>query len=144
MILSFDTPKKTRSTEEHNKAHTSDSGIPGTYVPNMSNTDAERWKAKHIKGDNERIEIRKSFPMAQIVIVVRKHPPLPYPEYGTDYKKWSPEDDERVEVLRVKWNEAKNNIKVSMNGSLWLSFQDYREMEQAIAEACGILNVPAF
>ena len=58
-LLSFDKPKKIRSTEEHNKMFSSDSGISGTYVPNMSKEDQLKWKAKHIKGDDERVEIRK-------------------------------------------------------------------------------------
>ena len=60
-LLSFDKPKKVRSAEEHNKMFSSDSGIAGTYVPNMSKEDQLKWKAKHIKGDDERIEIRKEF-----------------------------------------------------------------------------------
>ena len=56
MLLSFDKTKKVRSTEEHNKMHMSDSGVDGTYVPNMSKEDNERWKGKLIKGDDERID----------------------------------------------------------------------------------------
>jgi hypothetical protein len=77
--------KKIRSTAEHNSKYGSDSGIPGTYVPNMSEEDKNKWKAKHIKGDDERIEIRKSFNGVQILIVVFKkefNPPKPeFPEY---------------------------------------------------------------
>ena len=47
-LLCFDKPKKVRSTEEHNKTYMSDSGIAGTYVPNMSEEDKNKWKAKHI------------------------------------------------------------------------------------------------
>jgi hypothetical protein len=73
MILSFDKPKKIRSTEDHNRTFSSDSGVEGTYVPNMSPADQERWKGKHIKnGDDPRVEIRKSLTNGtQILLVVR-------------------------------------------------------------------------
>ena len=58
MILSFKKPKKTLSTEEHNENYSSDCGIAGTYVSNMSKEDKQRFKAKHIKGADERVEIR--------------------------------------------------------------------------------------
>lgn len=59
-LLSFDKPAKVRSTEEHNEMYISDSGVAGTYVPNMSDKDMLAWKAKYIGGNNPRIEIRKT------------------------------------------------------------------------------------
>lgn len=74
-VLSWDKPKKLRSTEEHSRLHSSDSGVAGTFVPNMSVEDNRRWKAKHIKGDDERVEIRKEFTgyksWSQVLITVR-------------------------------------------------------------------------
>mgnify|MGYP007051658946 CR=1 FL=1 len=71
MILQWDKPKKARSTEEHNAAHQSDTGVPGTYVPNMSDEDNKAWKAKKI---GDRVEIRKLFTdlenWAQVLIKV--------------------------------------------------------------------------
>ena len=126
-VLTFEKPKKVRTSEEHAVSHMSDCGVPGTYVPNMSQADNERWKAKHIKGDNERIEIRKSLDGVQLVIVVRKNPPPKKPR-GWDHNEWK------------KYHEEQNNIKISMNGSLWLSFKDHDDMNQAITEAIDILN----
>jgi len=140
-LINFSKPKKIRSTEEHNRMHTSDSGVNGTYVPNMSDEDKQQWKGKYITGENERIEIRKTLHGIQLVIMVRKNPPLPYPEYQSDYRTWSPEKDKRVEDLRDKWREAKNNIKISMNGSLWMSFTDWDEIEAVIAEARELLTL---
>lgn len=133
MLIDFRKPKKIRSTEEHNKMHTSDSGVAGTYVPNMSDEDAQRWKGKYITGDNERIEIRKSFYNAgvQVVIVVRRNPPVPYPEY----KGNSADHNKKLD----KWRDAKGEVKISMNGSLWLSFKELTEMEQVIDEARTLL-----
>lgn len=72
-ILKFYVPTKIHSTEEHNKTYSSDSEIAGTYVPNMSEKDMYTWKGKHIKGDNERVEIRKTFDGVQGLIVVYKN-----------------------------------------------------------------------
>jgi putative sporulation protein YyaC len=71
-VLSFEEPKKLRETTEHNNMYVSDSGVAGTYVPNMSEEDRLKWKAKHIKGENERVEIRKGFKGTQVVIIVYK------------------------------------------------------------------------
>ncbi|WP_064199086.1 hypothetical protein [Brevibacillus brevis] len=74
-ILSWDKPKKLRNTEEHNKLHSSDCGVAGTFVPNMSDEDNRKWKAKHVKGEDERVEIRKEFinykSWSQVLITVR-------------------------------------------------------------------------
>lgn len=70
-VLSFDKPKKVRSTEQHNATFQSDSGVAGTYVPNMSRADRERWKAKQIGGKDPRVEIRKTIGGTQLLMVVR-------------------------------------------------------------------------
>jgi hypothetical protein len=80
-ILSFEKPKKARSTTEHNDTYQSDTNIAGTYVPNMSEEDRLKWKAKHIAGSDPRVEIRKTVVgrepnsqwghSAQILIIVR-------------------------------------------------------------------------
>ncbi len=107
IILSFDKPKKVKTTKQHNELYSSDCGCPGTFIPNMSEKDNLKWKAKHIQGDNERIEIRKSIGGTQLLIVV--------------FKK-------------------KNNIKISMNGALYLSFLHYKELQNAIRESFEIFD----
>ena len=72
MILNFNKPKKVRSTKEHNDNHMSDSGVAGTYVPNMSKEDNKRFKAKYISGSDERVEIRVARRGVYIVIKVYK------------------------------------------------------------------------
>lgn len=67
MILSFEKPPKERPQKEHEEMYSSDTGIPGTYAPNMSWEDQKKWKAKKIAN---RIEIRKSVSYAQVLIVV--------------------------------------------------------------------------
>jgi len=88
-ILCFDKPKKVRSTEEHNEMFQSDSGIAGTYVPNMSKDDAVKWKAKHVKGEHERIEIKKTIGGVNLNIFVYKEAYQPkYPDYQYDSQDW--------------------------------------------------------
>ena len=128
-ILTFEKPKKVRKTEEHNIKFMSDSGVNGTYVPNMSEDDMKRWKAKHIEGDNERIELKKTLHGVQLVIVVRKNKPKKYPSGA-----WN-------SPAHKQWYEQRDNIKISMNGSLWMSFDEQIEMQQAIEEAKTILGI---
>lgn len=104
MILSFEKPKKIRTTEQHNSTFSSDSGVAGTYVPNMSDADREKWKAKHIKGDDERVEIRKTIGGTQLLIVVYKN--AKYHKEG-----W------RTQPIH-------NEIQVSANGKIQMSFQE--------------------
>lgn len=137
MILSFDKPKKIRSTEEHNKKYSSDSGIAGTYVPNMSKEDRLKWKAKHIKGDDERIEIRKEFGGANALVVVYKNSfDPPYPDF-TYFDSCRKEYDDQTEA----WHKRHNEIKFSTNGKIDASFKDFTELFQAITEAKMLLNL---
>lgn len=75
-VLSFEKPKKTLSSAEHINTYQSDSGVPGTYVPNMSDEDKKKWKWKVCGGSDPRVEIRKTFEgpgtYAQCLLVVRK------------------------------------------------------------------------
>lgn len=119
MILSFDKPAKIRPTEEHNNLYVADSAPPGTYVPNMSKEDMYRWKAKHIKGQDERIEIRKTIQGVQVLIIVYKH------------------------AVEGNWREGiqgHETIQISSNGKMQLTLQDWSEMQQAIIEARTIVG----
>lgn len=120
MILSFDKPKKVRPTEEHNSMYQADSAPPGVYVPNMSQEDMLKWKAKHIKGQDERIEIRKSVSGAQVLIVVYKN---------------RKESDWRNGVT------GHESVQISANGKMQLTVAEWDEMYTAIAEARIILGV---
>lgn len=122
-LLCFDKPKKVRSTEEHNKIYMSDSGIAGTYVPNMSEEDKNKWKAKHIKGDDERIEIRKTMNGVQVLIVVyKKERPV----------KWNGHN-------QSEWNKRHQNVQMSMNGKLDMTWDEFWDISEAVKEALEIL-----
>jgi len=131
-ILCFDVPKKIRTTEEHNKMFMSDSGVNGTYVPNMSKDDMLKWKAKHIKGEHERIEIRKTFKGTQLLIIVYKKEFLPpYPK--------APRNSEEGKKEIYDWNNRHEKVVISMNGKLSLSLAEVTEMHSAITEAVYML-----
>lgn len=134
-ILSFDKPKKIRSTEEHNKKFSSDSGIAGTYVPNMSKEDRLKWKAKHIKGDDERIEIRKELGGANVCVIVYKK------EYDPSYPDFSYFDSCRKEYddQMNEWHKRHHNIKFSTNGKIDMTWNDWWDLQEAVKEALEIL-----
>ena len=71
MTINWDKPKKARSKEDHEEMNQSDCGVPGTFVPNMSNTDMKKWKGKVVgtRSGHPQIEIRKD----SFVIIVSFH-----------------------------------------------------------------------
>ena len=120
-ILSWDKPKKLRTNEQHATMYASDGGPPGTYVPNMSDEDMEKWKAK-LTGTRRgvpQVEIRKSFSNQMLIIVSLG---------GYSYKYYTPE------------NTKDKNIHISLNGPLQMTFEDMQEMNAAIEEAKQFLQ----
>ena len=124
-ILNFDKPKKVHSTEKHNIMFMSDSGIDGTYVPNMSEEDKNKWKAKHITGDDERIEIRKTIDSVQLLVVV--------------YKKAKKVDWNKGNCNRDEYYKRHQNIHMSMNGKLDMTWDNWWDLQGAVIEASEIL-----
>lgn len=108
--LSWERPAPLLDAVEHAEKYQSDSGIPGTYVPNMSEADRVKWKAKKIGGEDPRVEIRKGFPHGVLaLIVVRRRPPT-------------------------------NTITMSMNGKAEFTLQDWTDMAFGVAEAKQALD----
>jgi hypothetical protein len=139
-LLSFEIPKKVRSTEEHNRINSSDSGIDGTYVPNMSEEDRRKWKARHVKGENERVEIRKGIGGVQLVIIVYKEKfkngqiePIK-PEYDGENETYQ-EYFKKIDEYHEWYKGYHDDIKISMNVSLSISNAEFDELNQAILEA---------
>lgn len=116
-MIDWSKPKKVRSTAAHNQMFSSDSGVPGTFVPNMSEEDKLKWKGKHInKGkDNARVELRKSFSFdgeyANVLLVVEKGEHHPY-------------------------------IKLSTNGKVAMSFSEWGELNLVVQEASTVVMNP--
>lgn len=126
MILDFNKAKKIMSEKERVEKYTSDGGVPGTYVPNMSNEDMQKWKGKYIKGKDERVEIRKTISGTQIVVIV-------YKDQRYDEKKHIASDETYMSLVH-------KNVHISANGKIMLSFEEYQELQQVIEEAISILN----
>lgn len=132
MILSFDKPAKVKIDAVF------DGGPPGGYVPQMSNADAEKWKAKHFnKGkEGERIEIRKTFEGAQVFIIVAKD-------------GWDLASKREYLVPPVKVYDGRSypqgtctkgfNVRISTNGAMLMSFDVWDEFVQAVEEAKGLM-----
>lgn len=72
-LLSWEKPARAEERAKHNAAHSSDSGVHGTYAPNMSAEDRVKWKARRVRGADPRIVIRKGIAGSGslIVMVVR-------------------------------------------------------------------------
>ena len=110
-ILSWDIPKKVIPKDDWKKK-SFDGGPDGGYVPNMSKEDRLKWKAKHIKGSDPRVEIRKTFAdtCAQTLIVVRK-----------------------------KATDKDSELMISTNGKIGMSVGDWFDFNEAVKEAIEIL-----
>lgn len=142
MILSFDKTKKIRSTEEHNKMYMSEA-VTGTYVSNMSETDKKKFHAKHIKGENERIEIRVEIGGVNCNIFVFKESFNPkYPNYpeADPYEKEYPAQKEKYDIDVKKWQNRHQDIMISMNGKMDITYIEWTNIITAIEEARGILR----
>jgi len=121
-ILSWDKPERAISVDAW-KGLLADSAPPGVYMPNMSRKDMEKWKAKlcgHTKGQ-ARVEIRKSWGGAQVLIIVS----LTGTEYPDKYGKVGQKDV---------------NVEISQNGRIYAAFEEMEQLTQAVAEAKALLE----
>ena len=80
------------------------------------------WKAKHIKDEHERIEIRKTIRGVQLLLVV--------------YKKSNPV--EFSSNNREEWLKRHQDIKLSMNGKLDMTWDEWQDLNEAAKEAFEI------
>ena len=92
-LLNWEVPKRARPTKDHNTRYQSDSGVAGTYVPNMSKEDVYRWKAKLIRGGEPRVEIRTGRAGALVLLVVRNQAGHPHVTMSANGKmEWTSRD----------------------------------------------------
>lgn len=122
-MLDFNKPQKIRTSEDHNNMFQSDSGVAGTYVSNMSESDKKKFKAKHIKGDHERIEIRVEMNGSNILIKV--------------FKKANKSDFYGYQEFKHYHNE----IQFSTNGKIDISLNEWDKINKAVDEAKQILVI---
>lgn len=128
-ILVWDKPKKARSSEKHAEMFVADGAPPGTYVPNMSKNDMDKWKAKLVgKTKNvPQVEIRKTCRGSQMLIIINLGTGYNYGYYKSESDQWG-RDTKGI------------NIHISMNGPCQMTFSEMDEMKQAIDEATEYLK----
>jgi hypothetical protein len=122
-ILMWDAPKKLRTPQQNAEHYGFEDGPTGGYVPNMSDADAARWKAK-ITGQKrgvKQVELRKSFRAAMVTIIVTL-------DGGYTYKHYSPGN-------RPGLNTDGIQIHLATNGPIQMSFEEMAEMNAAVLEA---------
>jgi hypothetical protein len=133
-VLSWDKPEKIMSKADW-KSVIFDGGPPGSYIPNMSEKDRLKWKAKFIGGKYARVEIRKTttkgYGVQMLIVVSLSGTPLCKDSYQSRCQKSEVGKDHDV------------NVKLSMNGSAHLTFEELDELTTAIAEARQVLEAKA-
>ena len=106
-----------------------DGGPEGGYVPQMSQADACRWKAKsfNLGKENARVELRKAFNYTRVTIFVAMD--------GWDYAA-KYENRTGKETGGYFHTDTRGlNVRMSMNGSLLLTFEQFAEINQIVQEA---------
>lgn len=121
-ILDWDKPRKVMSTEEW-RTISADSAPPGVYVPNMSDDDMRKWKAKLIGGKNPRVEIRKT--------IVGKPRPAPKRMHS-----WSPTITNSAQLLIIV---DQDSVRMSANGTIDMPMTEFTELDIAVKEARMVL-----
>lgn len=124
-ILSFEKPVKVKFDVGF------EDGPIGGYYPQMAREDAKKWKAKRYNAGKpgDRIEIRKSTGWTQIHIIVAKDGW----DYAGKFESRGPKDRCR--------DTTDKNFRMSMNGPILLSWDEFEEMQSAIAEAKKLLEL---
>jgi hypothetical protein len=117
-LITWDKPKKARSTGEHNDMFSSDSGVDGTYVPNMSREDKAKWKGKVAHTTTSpQVEIRKD----TFVVVVGLD------GYNYKYYRRVPE--------RHSASTKGLNIHIASAGPIQLTFEQWEDFKTVVEEA---------
>lgn len=119
-------------------------GPTGGYVPQMGEADSRRWKAKkfNIGKPNARIELRKSIgggvsgrgPVSQVTIFVALD--------GWDFAKkheYRREHDPDVDGY-FHYDTRGYNVRISMNGPILMTFDEFNEINQIVTEARDYLE----
>lgn len=113
-VITWDKPRKARSSADHAEMNQSDCGVPGTYVPNMIDADVRKWKGKVVGSTtgSPQVEIRKD---SMLVIV----------SLGGGYQHKFYKREKTVGI----------NLHISMAGPTQLTFKDWEDMKAAVQEA---------
>jgi hypothetical protein len=122
--LYLEPPKKAMSVADWKEMGFED-GPPGAYVPNVAEKDLDKFRAKlfYKKTEDVRIEIRTSRHGSQILVVVRPKPFLEKPKY------------EGARPVKAE------QVKLTCNGPLQMSFAEWNDFNEAIKEAKELLTI---
>lgn len=123
-ILIFDKPKRAQKE------------FAGKYVPNMSKKSMDEWKAKHISGDDERIEIRKTISGFDPIIEQNRMKR----GWGSSYNKANSKEYTNCSAQILLIVRKDGSIVMSANGRMALNYDTWIEMNLAVEEAKMILN----
>lgn len=164
-VLMWDKPKKVKSKQEWAEGYGFEDGPTGGYMPNMSDEDNARWKAK-ITGTKlgfPQVEIRKAAG-SQMTIIVNLGEGYNYKHYKAideqyhgktpkDFPNrwWRPGDPESNRYLGLTQKEIDTaarptkgiNVHIALNGPAQMTFEEMDEMHQAIQEAKEALEALA-
>ncbi len=131
-LLCWERPdKQWAAQEEYEEANSSSAEAAGTYVPNMSDEDNAKWKAKLVgqKTGPLRVEIRRYLGEAQVVVVVSEETQGALGYWFRESLKYDPNRKPRMV-----------NVSLSANGKVAISFEDWAELQIVIAEARAYLK----
>lgn len=136
-VLSWEKPEKVMSVEEW-KSISADDAPPGVYMPNMSQADAEKWKAKlKYKGtDHPHVEIRKTVRGTQLLIIVALDG-WKYRPSGHVVGESPNGDNERG------WDGYATKgyqVRMSVNGPMWWKWPEFLDLTFAVHEARKVLT----
>jgi hypothetical protein len=118
-LLMWDKPKRAMDVADWKEHAGFDGGPAGGYVPNMSDADARKWRAKLVgkTTSSPQVEIRRTMGN-QLLLIVNLGG-------GYAYKHFTREGTKARGV----------NVHLSTNGPLQMSFDELAELNQVVQEA---------
>lgn len=133
-VLTWDKPKPIMSKADWS-ANQADSAPPGTYMPNMSEADRMRWKAKLVG-------TTKGFPQVELrrdsTVIVLSLKGYKYKYYDT---RRSFENIEKAKKYSRNVDPSEwATIHIASAGPMQLTMDEFKEMETAITEGLGMLR----
>jgi len=149
-VLMWDRPRQRVSKKAWKDEYGFDGGPDGGYQPNMSEDDANRWKAKLVgtRTGFPQVEIRKQAGPSLMLIIVNLGAGYSYksrtPSYDVEKaeERWSSRDIapmSLVDRIGLQDVSAGTQVHVSMNGPAMMDFEDLANMHKAVEEAKAVL-----
>lgn len=130
-VLSWDKPKRKLSVAKWRESYGFEDGPAGGYVPNMSDKDKRKWKAKLVGAttDHPQVEIRKSSKAVQLTVIVSLGK-------GYNYKYYKVKNTPGL----AQYSTKGVNVHIALNGGMQLTFAEMAELNDAVLEAKQVLE----